>query len=67
MENKNLIRWGNMTREEYLKKYKEWEDSVEDKYDDYSEDEAQYYYKRDEAKFLRNIIEQIFIEQENAK
>ena len=56
-----------MTREEYLKKYKEWEDSVEDKYDNYSEDEAQYYYKRDEAKFLRNIIEQIFIEQENAK
>lgn len=56
-----------MTREEYLKKYKDWEDSVEDKYDDYHEDEAQYYYKRDEVKFLRNIIEQIFIEQENAK
>lgn len=62
-----MIRWGNMTREEYLKKYKEWEDSVETKYEDYPEDEAQYYYKRDETKFLRNIIEQIFIEQENAK
>ena len=56
-----------MTREEYLKKYKEWEDSVEDKYNDYHEDEAQYYYKRDEVKFLRNIIEQIFIEQEERK
>lgn len=56
-----------MTREEYLKKYKDWEDSVEDKYNDYHEDEAQYYYKRDEVKFLRNIIEQIFIEQEERK
>lgn len=56
-----------MTREEYLKKYKDWEDSVETKYDDDPEDEAQYCYKRDEVKFLRNIIEQIFIEQENAK
>lgn len=56
-----------MTREEYLKKYKDWEDSVETKYDDDPEHEALYYYKRDEVKFLRNIIEQIFIEQENAK
>ena len=56
-----------MTREEHLKKYKDWEDSVEDKYNDYHEDEAQYYYKRDEVKFLRNIIEQIFIEQEERK
>jgi hypothetical protein len=49
-----------MTRAEYQQKYKEWEESVEDKYNAYPEDEAQYYYKRDEVKFLKSVIDQIF-------
>lgn len=53
-----------MTREEYKKKYQEWENSMDEKYDDDPEDLAQYYYKKDEVKFLKSIIDQLFDEKE---
>jgi len=55
-----------MTREEFKKKYKEWDDSMDGTYEDESEDLAQYYYKRDEVNFLRSIIDQLFDEKEKS-
>ena len=55
-----------MTREEFKKKYQEWDDSMDGTYEDESEDLAQYYYKRDEVNFLRSIIDQLFDEKEKS-
>lgn len=55
-----------MTREEFKKKYQEWDDSMDGTYEDDSEDLAQYYYKRDEVNFLRSIIDQLFDEKEKS-
>ena len=55
-----------MTREEFKKKYQEWDNSMDGTYEDESEDLAQYYYKRDEVNFLRSIIDQLFDEKEKS-